>query len=159
MNLGAPTDSDHAARRQRLGLLLLAAGALIVVLATVLGFCAGRNAAPPASPSSTATASAPGRAATPVSGLKTVAVASLPVQARDTLALIDRGGPYPYDQDNTVFGNNEGLLPSRPRGYYREYTVVAPGTSSRGTRRLVVGAGGDIFYTDDHYDSFRQVLR
>src|SRR5688500_16963468 len=32
---------------------------------------------------------------TPVSGLATVAVGELPSQARDTLVLIDKGGPYP----------------------------------------------------------------
>jgi ribonuclease T1 len=131
-----------------------AGAVLIVVLATVLGFLAGRHdsAAPPAA--------APSSASTPVSGLPTVAVAALPVQARDTLALIDKGGPFPYDRDGITFSNAERLLPQQARGYYREYTVPTPGSRDRGARRLVVGSRGDVYYTDDHYaSSFRQVLR
>lgn len=38
-------------------------------------------------------------------GLGTVAVGDLPAEARQTLALIREGGPYPYEKDGTVFGN------------------------------------------------------
>jgi guanyl-specific ribonuclease Sa len=48
----------------------------------------------------------------------------LPPEAVATLEAIERGGPFPYDRDGTVFQNRERLLPERPRGYYREYTVV-----------------------------------
>src|SRR5512145_208953 len=44
----------------------------------------------------------------------------LPPEAFDTLALIEAGGPFPYDRDGTVFQNREGRLPSQPRGHYRE---------------------------------------
>jgi ribonuclease T1 len=98
-------------------------------------------------------------ASTPRSDLPTMAVGDLPPSARDTLTLIDRGGPFPYRQDGTVFANQEGRLPGRPSGYYHEYTVATPGSADRGLRRLVVGAGGDVYYTDDHYGTFRQVLR
>jgi len=83
--------------------------------------------------------------------------AFLPAEARHAIALIQRGGPYPYDQDGSVFSNREGHLPSRPRGYYHEYTVDTPGLSHRGTRRIVTG-GDPVeawYYSDDHYDSFR----
>ena len=43
--------------------------------------------------------------------------------ARDVLALIRKGGPFRYDRDGVTFGNREQLLPAKPRGYYREYTV------------------------------------
>ncbi|WP_246002443.1 ribonuclease domain-containing protein [Allorhizocola rhizosphaerae] len=102
---------------------------------------------------------APVAQSTPVSGLPTVAVGELPSQAHDTLALIDKGGPYPYQKDGSIFGNNEGLLPKRERGYYREFTVPTPGSRDRGARRLVIGKSGDVYYTADHYESFRQVLR
>lgn len=92
-------------------------------------------------------------------GMATVREADLPAEARDTLALIDRGGPFPYDRDGAVFGNFERLLPARERGYYREYTVRTPGSPDRGARRIVTGRGGETYYTDDHYDSFRAVLR
>jgi guanyl-specific ribonuclease Sa len=84
--------------------------------------------------------------------------AFLPAEAQATIALILRDGPYPHAQDDGVFGNHEGHLPDRPRGYYREYTVPTTGLDHRGTRRIVTG--GDPpevwYYTDDHYDSFRQ---
>jgi ribonuclease T1 len=81
----------------------------------------------------------------------------LPPEARATIALIQRGGPFPHRQDGSVFGNRENLLPSRPRGYYREYTVHTPGLEHRGTRRIVTGGDPpDVwYYSDDHYASFR----
>lgn len=83
--------------------------------------------------------------------------AFLPREARETIAAILRSGPFPYRQDGAVFGNREGRLPRRQRGFYREYTVETPGVHHRGARRIVTG--GDPpqswHYTDDHYDSFR----
>jgi ribonuclease T1 len=94
-----------------------------------------------------------------------VQAARLPAEARDTLALIKRGGPFPYRKDGSTFGNFERLLPERPRGYYREYTVPTPGARDRGARRIVAGKGssgdvrnsGEYYYTDDHYRSFRVI--
>lgn len=83
--------------------------------------------------------------------------AGLPVEARETLARVDAGGPFRYDRDGAVFMNRERLLPQRPRGFWREYTVPTPGESDRGARRLVVGRDGSVYYTGDHYASFRQV--
>jgi len=91
-------------------------------------------------------------------GLPEVAAAELPAEARATIALIRQGGPYPYERDGTVFGNYERLLPQRSRGYYLEYTVRTPGVKSRGARRIVAGRGGELYYTDDHYRSFRRVV-
>jgi guanyl-specific ribonuclease Sa len=83
----------------------------------------------------------------------------LPPEAVATLQLIEQNGPFPHRQDGTVFQNREGLLPQRPRGYYREYTVRTPGVSHRGARRIVTG--GDppevYYYTEDHYRSFRRL--
>jgi len=86
-----------------------------------------------------------------------VAVAELSEQARQTIALIRKGGPFPYERDGIVFGNFEKLLPVKERGYYREYTVMAPGMKSRGAWRIVAGRGGELYYTDDHYQSFRRI--
>ena len=88
---------------------------------------------------------------------------SLPIEARETLALIKAGGPFPFRQDGRVFSNREGLLPKQKRGYYREYTVKTPGARDRGSRRIVGGRCGDFgcteyFYTDDHYRSFRRII-
>ena len=90
-----------------------------------------------------------------------VALRSLPPEAQQTFALIRRGGPFPYSKDGSTFFNREGLLPSRPRGHYKEYTVPTPGARDRGARRIVVGgnARGDgvFWYTEDHYRSFRRI--
>ena len=90
-----------------------------------------------------------------------VALAALPVQARETYALIREGGPFPYERDGVTFGNLEKLLPAMPRGYYREYTVRTPGVKHRGARRIVCGgtrtAPDACYYTDDHYRSFRRI--
>lgn len=74
-----------------------------------------------------------------------------------TLALIGSGRPLPHDQDGTTFQNREGLLPDRPEGHYREYTVETPGSDDRGARRLVIAEAGETYYTRDHYDSFVEI--
>jgi len=83
----------------------------------------------------------------------------LPPEAIVTLEMIERGGPFPYDRDGTTFQNRERLLPDRPRGYYREYTVETPGSRDRGARRIVTGGQPPevYYYTDDHYRSFRRL--
>ena len=86
-----------------------------------------------------------------------VALADLPPEARRTLALIHKSGPFPHDRDGIVFGNREKLLPLRERDWYREYTVPTPGARNRGARRIVVALSGEFYYTDDHYASFRRI--
>ena len=88
-----------------------------------------------------------------------IAVAALPAEGRETLELIDAGGPFPYERDGVVFQNREGILPDESRGYYHEYTVPTPGSDDRGARRIVTGSGSELYYTDDHYDSFRRIQR
>ncbi|MBN6148844.1 ribonuclease [Xanthomonas sp. AmX2] len=107
--------------------------------------------APPAPPTA-----APVPAAAPA-GARDALPPFLPPEARATIALIQRGGPFPHRQDGSVFANRESRLPSRPRGYYREYTVATPGLDHRGMRRIVTGGDPpDVwFYSDDHYESFR----
>ena len=87
-----------------------------------------------------------------------VRFASLPHEAQSTIALIKKGGPFPYERDGVTFGNREKLLPLRERGWYREYTVKTPGEKSRGARRIVAGRDGTLYYTDDHYRSFKRIL-
>jgi ribonuclease T1 len=97
-----------------------------------------------------------GSSSTPTSHVPVVA-ASLPAEARQTLALIDSGGPFPYDQDGVVFENREGLLPDHDTGYYHEYTVPTPGSPDRGARRIITGSAGELYYTGDHYRSFERI--
>jgi ribonuclease T1 len=113
---------------------------------------------PVATPTPTKTRRAPATPTVALSGLPTIQYDKLPVQARDTIELIQSGGPFPYRQDGAVFQNRERLLANKPNGYYHEYTVKTPGSPDRGARRIITGDKGELYYTDDHYDSFRQVV-
>ncbi|WP_369232245.1 ribonuclease domain-containing protein [Streptomyces sp. R21] len=84
-----------------------------------------------------------------------ICYSALPSQAYDTLDLIASGGPFPYSQDGVVFQNREGVLPSQSTGYYHEYTVITPGSSTRGAKRIVTGKKTqEDYYTSDHYATF-----
>jgi len=122
---------------------------LILAAAVALGVPACGNAGP-------GLASA-GASASVTTGIQDIAAAKLPPQARQTLKLIETGGPYPYRQDGTVFRNRERLLPPEPDGYYREFTVQPQGTSGRGPRRIIAGKNGERYYTPDHYQSFLRI--
>ncbi|MEU3344821.1 ribonuclease domain-containing protein [Streptomyces sp. NPDC006700] len=101
-------------------------------------------------------AAAPADAAATAVG--SICYSALPSQAYDTLRLIDKGGPFPYSQDGVVFQNREGVLPQQSNGYYHEYTVVTPGSSDRGARRIVTGQKTrEDYYTADHYVTFKLV--
>lgn len=138
----------------------------LVVLAFVLAGLPQTGTVPPdagrSGPAPKATVSqapTPGRA--PAAGvanpsrLPEIKASDLPAEARQTLALIARGGPYPYSRDNVPFGNFERILPRKASGYYREFTVRTPGESDRGARRIVAGAAGEKYYTADHYETFK----
>lgn len=108
--------------------------------------------------------------------------AELPREAQDVLAAIRHGGPFPYRKDGAVFFNRERLLPVRPQGTYREFTVPSPGLAGRGARRIIAAwpapdpmpearagrsvsmelpefvARREFYYTDDHYRSFRRII-
>jgi ribonuclease T1 len=86
-----------------------------------------------------------------------IGFAQLPPAAQATLALIRRGGPFPYARDGVVFGNREHRLPPRQRGWYREYTVPTPGSRDRGERRIVAGEDGVFYYSADHYRTLRRI--
>lgn len=91
-------------------------------------------------------------------GLKVVGPNDLPPEGRKTLSLIEKGGPFPYSRDGITFENREGRLPRKPSSYYREYTVDTPGSQDRGARRIIAGKNGELYYTDDHYDTFVRVI-
>lgn len=112
--------------------------------------------APGASASPSATREA--QPETDEDGIAYVDLADLPPEAAETVELIEAGGPFPYPgKDGTDFGNFEGLLPDRPRGYYAEYTVDTPGLEHRGARRIIAGDGGELYWTGDHYASFERI--
>lgn len=96
----------------------------------------------------------------PQTHLPWVEPAELPEPARQVLALIDQGGPFPYRQDGQTFGNYERRLPAKPSGFYREYTVKLGSSRDRGPVRIVTGGHQQwYFYTEDHYASFARIRR
>ncbi|MBO2463784.1 ribonuclease domain-containing protein [Actinomadura violacea] len=101
-----------------------------------------------------------GAAAPSAAAISPVCESTLPSQADDTIALIDKGGPFPYPQDGVVFQNREGLLPKEPQGYYHEYTVKTPGSPTRGARRIItsdhLGHSG-MYWTPNHYSTFYDI--
>jgi ribonuclease T1 len=105
-----------------------------------------------------------GKGVAQVESLGTISVAELPKQGQHVHALIAQGGPFPYDKDGVVFGNRERQLPAFKRGYYREYTVKTTGVRHRGAKRIVCGGlqvqlPDACYYTEDHYASFRKIVR
>jgi ribonuclease T1 len=90
--------------------------------------------------------------------VQSVEVAELPSEVRETLHLIQQGGPFPYPRDGVVFSNREHMLPQQPRGYYHEYTVKTPGARNRGARRIVCGPLTECYYSGDHYRTFLRIM-
>lgn len=126
---------------------LIALVALVTALAIGYGVQSwdGHSSGQPG-PSPTATA------------ITAIPLSQLPPEAAATVQLIQHGGPFPYpENDGAVFHNFEQRLPSEPDGYYHEYTVPTPGSPDRGTRRIITGARGEYWYTDDHYETFERV--
>jgi ribonuclease T1 len=148
---------------RRRGLLAVLLG--LLAAATLLVGC-GRSEAPVSSAPSGMTITNGDKGIVPLdvvpaaatTDLPTVTLLQLPPEALVTLSLIEQGGPYPYSKDGVTFQNRERLLPRQASGFYREYTVETPGSNDRGARRIVTGEDGSRFYTDDHYDSFREVV-
>ncbi len=147
-----PVRAGLPARRLLALLVALVAG---LVLAAC-GSAGGGTTTQPGGPAVDGAASlAP---AQPTTDLPTMTVSQLPPEGVETLRLIDSDGPFPYSKDGVTFQNREGILPKQKNGFYQEYTVPTPGSSDRGARRIVTGKDGSRFYTDDHYDSFREVV-
>ena len=92
-----------------------------------------------------------------IAQIPVVNIQKLPPEAKKTLDLIKKGGPFPYDRDGIVFRNREKILPLAPTGYYREYTVPTPGIRNRGARRIVTGQKREAYYTQYHYQSFYRI--
>jgi len=80
-----------------------------------------------------------------------------PVDLGPALERIASGGRHPHLRDGSVYRNISGALPGRPYGYYKEYVVPTPGFKGPGPQRLVIGGGGEIYYTPDHYETFMEI--
>ena len=81
------------------------------------------------------------------------------ITKKDAQALGWSGGSLePYAPGKCIggdyFGNYEELLPDAD---YHECDIDTLGKKSRGAKRLVFDAAGNIYYTDDHYASFTKL--
>lgn len=79
------------------------------------------------------------------------------VDLRPTLDRIERGKRLRFPNDGVVFENRERRLPTRSSGYYHEYVLPTPGDDGPGPQRIVTGRDGEVYYSPDHYKSFRRV--
>ncbi len=79
------------------------------------------------------------------------------VDLQPTLDRIERGEKFPHRNDGSTFRNLEKRLPKQPAGYYTEYVHPTPGIGGPGPQRIVMGKGGEAYYTHDNYNSFRKV--
>lgn len=52
------------------------------------------------------------------------------------------------------FGNYEGNLPEKSGRKYYECDIDTYGKKSRGAKRIVWSSDGNIYYTEDHYETF-----
>lgn len=152
--------------------VLVVAVAAALFLVWVLWQQAGASTPGPATPATpSVTSTTPrttpttGRAAPTASersGWPACAPADLPPEVGRAMDAVRAGGPFLRPRaDGETFGNRERLLPSKPRSYYREYTVADPTSRFPGPRRLVTGgqrALGDEpevwYYTADHYETY-----
>ena len=104
-------------------------------------------------------------AITLLNGINPLTGESLKVTAKqlnlqDTVDRIKNGGYDPHGNDGTIFENREHRLPDQEYGYYTEYVHRVPGASleNAGIQRIVVGRGGEWYYSPDHYSTFIRFL-
>lgn len=79
------------------------------------------------------------------------------VDLSKTLERIERNERLSFRNDGAAFANRENRLPRKPSGYYREWVHPTSSLPGPGPQRVVTGDGGEIFYTADHYKSFRRL--
>lgn len=73
------------------------------------------------------------------------------------ISRIASGDRLHFANDGSTFQNREGRLPKHPSGYYREWVVPTKGVGGPGPQRIVTGAGGEVWYTPDHYKTFKRM--
>jgi hypothetical protein len=60
-------------------------------------------------------------------------------------------------QQRGLFMNDKGKLPIKPHGYYTESDIWPGSPGNRGAERLIIGRGGEVYYTPDHYKKFVRI--
>ena len=80
-----------------------------------------------------------------------------PLELTPTMERLAAGRRLRFPNDGTTFQNRENRLPRRPPGYYREWVVPTPKEPGPGPQRLITGDAGEVWYTSDHYRTFRRI--
>jgi ribonuclease T1 len=79
------------------------------------------------------------------------------VDLAPTLKRIESGKRLRFYHDGIVFENRERRLPAKPSGYYHEFVQPTPSDDGPGAQRVILGSQGEVFYTSDHYRTFRRI--
>jgi len=79
------------------------------------------------------------------------------IDLTETLQRVQKGKKLRFPNDGSVFQNREKRLPVQPAGYYHEWVHPTPGLDGPGPQRIVTGERGEIYYTSDHYRTFRRL--
>ncbi len=79
------------------------------------------------------------------------------IDLKPTLDRIARGEANRHQNDGTTFQNRENRLPRKPAGYYTEYVNPTPGEYGPGPQRIIIGKKDEVWYTPDHYKTFKQI--
>lgn len=79
------------------------------------------------------------------------------IDLKPTLDRIERGEENQHRNDGTSFQNRENRLPRKPAGYYKEYVHPTKGEYGPGPQRIIIGKDGEVWYTPDHYKSFKKI--
>jgi guanyl-specific ribonuclease Sa len=89
-----------------------------------------------------------------------------PIDVNPTLERIREGKKLDHRNDGAFFMNREKRLPvQRDRDYYREFVVWDPKFNAKlkvkakfpGPQRVVIGKKGEVYYTGDHYNTWKRV--
>ena len=83
-----------------------------------------------------------------------VDITSKDLNLTSSIERIKNGESYPHKNIGIPFQNRENILPSRPDGYYKEYVHPTQGINGVGGQRIIVGKGGEWYYSPDHYKTF-----
>ena len=79
------------------------------------------------------------------------------IDLKPTLDRIARGEANRHRNDGATFENRENRLPRKPAGYYKEYVNPTPGEYGPGPQRIIIGKKDEVWYTPDHYKTFKQI--
>lgn len=81
------------------------------------------------------------------------------VELQGTLDRIGQGRKLRFAHDGGLFENREGRLPRKPTGYYTEWIHPTSKHDGPGPQRVVTGRNGEVYYTPDHYRTFKPLPR